>query len=83
MHIMLWPQKLCFYIGNNDVMDNSLQKIVAASHPIFSSVLVRYGRFTPEAAGCRKDVHLYVAVDPKFLHATIKDCETEDMLSDR
>ena len=32
---MLWPQKPCFYIVNNYIMDDSLQKIVAASHPFF------------------------------------------------
>ena len=57
MHITLWPQKPCFYMANNYVMDDSLQKIVAASHPLFSRILLRYGSFTPEDAGRRKDMH--------------------------
>ena len=39
-------------------MDDSFQKIVAASHPFFSRVLIRYGSFTPEDAGRRKDIGL-------------------------
>ena len=35
MHIMLWPQKPGFYIANNYVMNDSLKKIVAASHLLF------------------------------------------------
>ena len=35
MHITIWPQKPHFYIANNYVMDDSLQKIVAATHPFF------------------------------------------------
>ena len=42
-------------MANNYVMDDSLQNIVAASHPLFSSVLLRYRNFTPEDAGRRKD----------------------------
>ena len=53
---MLWPQKPRFYIANNYVMDDSFQKIVATSHPFFSRVLLRYGSFTPEDAGHRKDM---------------------------
>ena len=35
MHTTPWPQKSRFYIANNYVMDDSLQKIMAASHPFF------------------------------------------------
>ena len=38
-------------------MDDSLQKIVAASHPVFfSRVLLRYRSYTLEDAGRRKDM---------------------------
>ena len=47
-----------FYIVNNYIMVDSLQKIVAASHPFFSSVLLHYGSFTPEDAVRRKDIYI-------------------------
>ena len=37
-------------------MDDSLQKIMAASHPCFSRFLFHYGRFTPEDAGRQKGI---------------------------
>ena len=56
MYITLWPQKPRFYIANNYIMDDSLQKIVAAGQPLFSFVLLHYGSFTPEDAVRRKDI---------------------------
>ena len=53
---MLWPQKPRFYIANNYLMDDLLQKIVAASEPFLSRVLLCYVSFTPEDAGRRKDI---------------------------
>ena len=54
----LWPQKPHFYIANNYIMNNSLQKVVAASRSFFSHILLRYGSFTPQDTGLRKDIHI-------------------------
>ena len=54
----IWPQKPHFYIANNYIMNNSLQKVVAASRSFFSRILLRYGSFTPQDTGPRKDIHI-------------------------
>ena len=68
-----------FYIANIYVMDDSLQKIVAASHPFLHAFYYVMGVFTPEDAGRRKDIYNMIS-EPSGSAAPAQRAENADMI---